>query len=158
MAIHGYPGDWCTQRDGVKEVDLRPYTRLVRYYEGGTRNFSDYDDACHLLLNHRPNETLAPEMLIGNQPSTLHGISGSSVWQLLRDGDPPERCTQEAARIVAIETGVYRGGKVVKATRWASVEHILRDVFPDLQRPLSVITPEPIPPDGNVDGLSRISV
>ncbi len=42
------------------------------------------------------------------------------------------------ARIVGVQTGQYRSGAILRATRWHIVGAGLRKEFPDLRRPLAL--------------------
>lgn len=156
--VHGYPACWTRVDLSERTAICRPYTRITRLYEGTTSVLMNFNEHRHVLLDHRDFNSLNPNSLKEDTPEHVRGISGSSVWQLCRDGDPLDAWTPDHARIVAVETAVYKSGRVIRGTRWLFAYHIIQTSFPELQAPLDIVIPEKAPPNGNVDGLTRIVI
>jgi hypothetical protein len=154
--VHGYPTCWSIVEVEKESAISRPYTRITRLYQGRTVSFDEYDCRRHVLLDHTNVSTLAPTSLKSDQPDGVHGISGCSIWQVFRDGDSIDSWIPEKARIIGVETGVFKDGRIVKGTRWAFVYHIIYTCFPELRSPLEIIVPEKAPPNGNLEGLTRL--
>jgi hypothetical protein len=74
-------------------------------------------------------------------PRDLGGISGCSVWMIgdlrksIFDWKPHD------ARIVGIETAVYRQRGAIRATRWVAVSSLLYQACPDLRAALEIHRP-----------------
>jgi hypothetical protein len=156
--IHGYPNCWSLVELEAQTSVVRPYTRIVRLFAGKTHNLENYDEGRHRLLDHAHGKSLTPSTLKEDLPECVSGISGSSIWRLIRDGDPTERWDLENAQIVGTETHVYKDGRIVRGTRWAFVHYIIWKCFPELRGPLNIVIPERAPPNGDLEGLVRISI
>jgi hypothetical protein len=157
-AIHGYPSCWTLCDDQEMSSTCRPYTRIARLFSSSTESLLGYDEDRHILLDHKLDNSIAPSSLLPDTPSAVGGISGSSIWQLFRDGTPHEFWTPDEARIIAVETSIYKSGRIVKGTRWAFVNHIIHECFPDYRAPLALMIPEKAPPNGDLEGLQRYSL
>ena len=151
--IHGFPSSWTTGRYDDRELNIRPYTRIATYYAGDKQRLPGFDERAHIALDHRSDRVLTPHVLREDSPSSLYGISGSTIWQIFRAGESQNEWKAENAKILGIETAVYGGGKYVKAIRWIAVECIFRHAFPELASAMDVVVPERQRPDGNVEGL-----
>jgi hypothetical protein len=82
-------------------------------------------------------------------PQSLKGISGCSIWQAYYEGLPSKTWTVDDAVVVAVQTGTYRKGTVVRGTRWWLIEKVLEKNYPDLKAPLSLVTPAMRKPTDN---------
>lgn len=74
-------------------------------------------------------------------PGDLGGISGCSVWMI---GDlrlPIHEWRPQDARIVGIETAVYRQRGAIRATRWGAVSSVIYQTYPDLRDALEIYRP-----------------
>jgi hypothetical protein len=156
--IHGYPSCWTIVNPEAQTSVVRPYTRIVRLFNGRTHNLVNYDENRHILLDHEPSSSFTQSMLKGDSPKYAGGISGSSIWRVIRDGDPHQNWNPENAQIVATETHVYKNGRNVRGTRWAFVYYIIWKCFPELRAPLNIVIPERAPPNGDLEGLVRITI
>jgi len=138
----GYPivlSKTTTTDLGNRKMRSYPLTSFAGIYSGETSHLSDYDTQAHLLLStpYEDAELLAEaEVPI---PSRVHGMSGCSIWQVFYNGLSPEHWTTDDAVIVGIQTGVYTNGDVTKGTRWSIIFQFLRDKFPELRGPLSLV-------------------
>lgn len=135
---------------GTKKMRMRPLTQLAAIYAGDTshisnydpNDISNYDPKMHLLLGTPKREA---QMLIEGEvalPHRVNGMSGCSIWQVYYEGLSTKHWTPQDAVIVAIQTGVYSlysKGDVTKGTRWCVVDEFLRERFPELRGPLSLV-------------------
>ncbi|HEY3789752.1 MAG TPA: hypothetical protein VGL71_12900, partial [Urbifossiella sp.] len=74
-------------------------------------------------------------------PASIKGMSGSSIWQVCYEGLSSKHWTIHDAVIVAVQTGIYREGEIVKGTRWWVVEKLIRHHYSELNGPLSLVVP-----------------
>jgi hypothetical protein len=55
--------------------------------------------------------------------------------------------TPDCAKVVGVETSVYRETKVVKGTRWAGVAMLLWQNYPELRDEILACLPKPLHED-----------
>ena len=138
----GYPCEWTESNVdelGTKKMDMRAHTHFASIYAGDTSQLLEYDSKLHLLLGTPLSEA---ELLIEGEvalPKQSHGMSGCSIWQVCYEGLSTKHWTPQDAVIVAIQTGVYSKGDITKGTRWCVVDEFLRERFPELRGPLSLV-------------------
>lgn len=138
----GYPCEWTesnVDERGTKKMDMRAFTHFASIYAGDTSRISNYDPQLHILLGTTYREA---EILIEGEvplPNRVHGMSGCSIWQVYYEGLSTKHWTPQDAVIVAIQTGVYSKGDITKGTRWCVVDEFLRERFPELRGPLSLV-------------------
>ncbi len=101
--------------------------------------FSGYDPKQHILLEVPKDRTIDMHGAEAELPHSLAGISGSSLWQAYREGSSSRTWSADDATIVAVQTGTFRNGTVVKGTRWWVVNTIIHEKYPGLAGPLSII-------------------
>lgn len=108
-------------------------------YTGETSVIPNYDSHVSLLLDADIDETRGvdgkpiefcysqgPSALF---PTELKGISGGSVWQVMRN---PHDIREDSgnARIVAVEVAICQARRCIRATRWKAVKHMLQSAMP----------------------------
>lgn len=104
-------------------VSLRSTTASSSDVEGATNTFENYHADRHVLIS-RPQTPGTPER--------LEGISGSSLWLTFHGGLSVGNWTADKATVVAVQTGTYKNGSVVKATRWWIVTKVIEKYYPEL--------------------------
>jgi len=139
--VHGFPVAFSSVDLGNELVKANPFTFWAGTYQADTSNFTNYDPKIHILL-HTPREGVhwageGPPPI----PDTLHGMSGCSIWQAYYEGLSVKHWTPNDAVVVAVQTGVYKNGTIVKGTRWWVVDRIIRECYPELAGPLSLVLP-----------------
>lgn len=139
--VHGYPAQLADANETEQKVSLLPFTYAAGICQGDISGLPNYDPQLHLLLDinkdgaHRADEGNAPI------PSRFDGMSGCSIWQAYYEGLSSKHWTTNDAVVVAIQTGVYKEGTIVKGTRWWVVDQIIRHNYPELAGPLSLVVP-----------------
>ena len=120
---------------------MKNFTYGTVLYEGDTSMFSGYDANKHVLVEVPKDRSTDPQDAEQELPHSLNGISGSSVWQAYREGSSGRDWTLDDAMIVAVQTGTFRNGTVIKGTRWWIVDVIIREKYPSLGAALSLAIP-----------------
>lgn len=142
--ISGFPQIWSGEcNDMIETMKLRLLQFSTFAYRGNTVALDGYNGKYHLLLDAKPEEILNES---GDQiqfrtrtgawaklPNDLHGVSGCSVWQIGDLRIPINQWHADRAKLVAIQTGVYPGRALIKATRWIAVSTLLHSAFPELR-------------------------
>ena len=59
------------------------------------------------------------------------------MWQFMKPGQN-RSWNADRSKIIGVETGVYRSGKVVKGTRWGEVNGLIETEFPQVQKPMEL--------------------
>lgn len=143
--ISGFPGIWTTSLDMNTDASMK--SKLLQYgttaFEGDVTALDGFDANLHFLLTGSDEHVFdlkgAPikfRTRAGHKaslPDDLGGVSGSSVWWLGDLRTDPKTWTSEKARIVGIQTGVYRARRAIKATRWKAVSTLIYGAFPTLR-------------------------
>ncbi|MES2792855.1 MAG: hypothetical protein V4719_24800 [Planctomycetota bacterium] len=139
--VHGYPNCWSHLRPDEQKTTVKAFTYGTVLYQGDTSTFEGYNPDLHVLLTAPKKGNVDSHGAQTEMPTSLKGISGCSIWQAYYEGLPSRSWTSDDAVVVAVQTGVYRGGTVVRGTRWWIIEKILSKNYPDLEGPLSLMTP-----------------
>lgn len=149
--IRGYPSRMAVKTPLRLHVEPFSYASLLHRPEDKLPN---YDPNRHVLLRVEREGNVStegePVIMPRHIDDALEGISGSSMWQLIR---PPrawptwtlERArevskeslanwTPDEARVVAVQTHVYGVSRYVKGTRWQAALAIILNHHPDLDR------------------------
>jgi hypothetical protein len=138
--IHGYPNYFSQSEPEKNKITIKPFTFGAILYAGDTSTFKGYDPNLHVLLAAPKDGNVDSHGAETEMPqSLLKGISGSSIWQSYYDGLPSDSWTVDDAVVVAVQTGTYRDGTIVRGTRWI-IEKILSKNYPELQVPLAIMT------------------
>jgi len=139
--VHGYPNCWSNPQPQDQKITVEPFTYGTILYDGPTGTFLKYDPESHVLLTAPKNDNVDTHGSEAKMPTSLEGISGCSLWQAYYEGLDSSSWIIDDATIVAVQTGTYRKGTVVKGTCWCFVNEIIRRAYPELEQPLSIITP-----------------
>lgn len=148
--VHGYPDEISKTNahshngNGVQKVSAvnTDFTVCAGLYAGATGSFPGYDPYCHILLDADPIGLQVVEGTRDDVPSRLHGMSGCAIWRGYYEGISSRHWTTNDASIVAVQTGVYNNGAIIKGTRWWVVDRIIRDAYPELAGPLDLAVPD----------------
>ncbi|MCX7157360.1 MAG: hypothetical protein NTW45_13070 [Rhodocyclales bacterium] len=144
FVVSGFPSIWSTETLHAREtMKLRLLLYSTYSYRGDSAALQGYDDRYHLLLEAKPEQLVdltgaamqfrTRSGHVAQMPQDLRGISGCSVWMI---GDLTTSCQSwraDQARLVAVETGVFSGRAVIKATRWSAVTTLLHAAFSELR-------------------------
>lgn len=144
FCLLGYPTLWSQpSTDDHTGLDLKLLLYITYVFEGSTDALSEYQARFHLLLNAGLSESTDMEGTPfrfddrsgapAEFPRRLGGISGCSVWVVGKKNRPGQEWSQEKAKIVAVQTGVYHTQQIIKATRWVAVSTLLHEAFPKLR-------------------------
>ncbi len=139
--VHGYPNCWSHSIPEEQKTRVKAFTYGTVLFQGETRTFGGYDPQLHVLLTVPKDGNIDTHGAESELPVSLKGISGSSIWQAYYEGLPSKHWTIDDAVVVAVQTGTYQNGTVVRGTRWWVIEKILSKNYPDLEGPLSLMTP-----------------
>jgi hypothetical protein len=139
--VHGYPDLLTNVNTAEQKVSLMPFTYAAGIYKGETSGLPDYDPQLHLLLDTNKEDVRRVDEGNAPIPSRFNGMSGCSIWQAYYEGLSSKHWTTNDAVVVAVQTGVYKGGTVVRGTRWWVVDQIIRHNYPELAGPLAITTP-----------------
>jgi hypothetical protein len=139
VAIFGFPYIWTTRTTEKQSVMKSKALQFITYlYTGPTSELNNYSERFHLLLNGYSEDVcdekgtparLQPALF----PSDLAGISGCSVWSIGDSNKPLAEWTAEQAKLIAVQTGLYRSKQIIKATRWIAVSTLIHEAFPELR-------------------------
>jgi hypothetical protein len=146
--VFGYPQMMFSHAQGS--------IRIVLFHHGGpaykreTSMIPNYDSDVSFLLDADIEETRGvdgklmefryPQGLSAPFPTELKGISGGSVWQVMRN---PHDIREDPsnARIVAVEVAVCQSRRCIRATKWKAVSHMLRSEMPRLRPAIDMWRP-----------------
>jgi hypothetical protein len=142
--IFGYPAVWSSPSTSPEEtVNYRAFQYTTYRYDRDTSTLEEYQERLHLLLDAQLQQATdqdANPVEFNDRsgepvpfPHGLGGISGCSVWRIGDLNVPLEHWDFERSRLVAVQTGVYRSKRVIKATRWVAVSTIIHQAFPELR-------------------------
>ena len=137
---YGYPTGLVAANRAGDRLLVGPFLYIADAHQSETDTLLNYDPKYHLLLDMAPKGVCRPDAGL-ELPVRLDGMSGASIWQTYYEGLLSKAWTTNDAVVVAVQTGVDRGGTIIKGTRWWVVDKIIRDAYPELERPLSLITP-----------------
>jgi hypothetical protein len=149
FVVFGYPSLWSEPSTSAKTVLQFGTFQYVTYpFDGETAALGNYERHWHLLLTARlegttdlegkPVEFRNRQGFPARFPRDLGGISGCSVWKVGDLAKPLPKWKHERPKLVGVQTGVYDGAGVIKATRWAAVVDILYQEFTDLRPALEL--------------------
>lgn len=137
----GFPECWSVTDYEYQKLSLTPFTQLTGAYEGDIQNLEGYEPRFHILLATPKDDARYLDGPDTGVPDRVHGMSGCSIWQVYYEGLSSRHWTQDDAVVVGVQTGVYRKGAVTKGTRWWVIDQIIRQGYPQLAGPLSLVTP-----------------
>ncbi|HUT36294.1 MAG TPA: hypothetical protein VNE39_22590 [Planctomycetota bacterium] len=138
FVLHGYPSCWL-RKDANNNPDPYALSYHTALYKGRTDRLEHYQQDVHILLE----APAGPNPFEGqpkNPPESLGGVSGCTVWEILRRGRDFDNWDPSRARIVAIQTSVYSRSGVLKATYARFILEALTEFYPDLRRAIRLHT------------------
>jgi hypothetical protein len=148
FVVFGYPEMMFSHDKGNVKIML--------FHHGGPAYTSEssaiphYDPHLSLLLDADIDETRCvdgkridfryPQGPSAPFPTELKGISGGSVWQIMRN---PHDIREDSAnaRIVAVEVAICQSKRCIRATRWKAVRDMLRSEMPNLRSVIDMWRP-----------------
>jgi hypothetical protein len=127
---------------------LTPFQYLTYAYEGETDKLEEYQNKYHLLLVAKIGEAdekgnpISFIDLTGTPlqfPKDLGGISGCSIWKIGNYDKPVSNWKHHRPKVVAVQTGVYSGAQIIKATKWVAVSNLIDKAYPDLRPAMKLL-------------------
>ena len=149
FVVTGFPVMWSSSLT-PEEVTMK--SKMLQYgtfaLAGSTAGLVGFAPERHFLLE------ATPEFLLdsGGQrtslrtrtghpaqmPNDLVGVSGCSVWKIGDFTRPFDTWSAREAKLVGVETSVYKQRRAIKVTRWASVASLLYVAVPETRRVLEM--------------------
>lgn len=149
FVVCGFPAMWSTtsHSDGDEMK-----AKLLQYgtypFKGSVCALAGFDPERHILLDGAPDDVLdhngdpvrfrTRSGHPASMPGDLSGISGCSIWRIGDFRTPVSEWSVSNARIVGVQTGVFKSVRAIKATRWNSVTTLLHAAFPDLRASINM--------------------
>ncbi len=147
--VFGYPSCWAEP----KQIQERYLVYASVLYRGPTDSWDDFDTNNHIVFEMYGKECNRRfDGEAAEHPQSLAGISGSGIWCThITPNDAGSWCV-DRARIVGIQTGVYKPIRYVrrgidqevtpiKGIRWRVVQSLLRNQYPELEPAFGIIRP-----------------
>ena len=137
--VHGYP----TLRSFLlpnqhDKIAVMPLTKGLTLFTGEP-TFENYNSELNALFNLAPG-SIGSQLESSSGPE-LGGISGCSIWTVCDQNSDVEDWSLDQVRVVAVEHGVYKKSRMVKGTYWLVVYEMIRKMYPDLRRSMSLFIP-----------------
>jgi hypothetical protein len=148
--LFGFPVVWSSSPPSEQiPIEIKGLQYTTGLYQAATEEFADFRTNVHLLLDAQSQwDDSAAEVAFENLdgiekefPGDLNGISGCSVWRIADCSIPMTLWKHHPPKLVAVQTGVFRNAKAIKATRWAAVRSLIYEAFPELQRAIELVRP-----------------
>ncbi len=144
FCLCGFPALWSQpSTDAEPTMSVKPLQYVTHAFTGSTESLSEYQGRFHLLLNAEPieNTDIEGDQLVfkgrggarASFPSDLGGISGCSVWKIGDRRVPLSEWARLRPKVVGVQTGVYPGSQIIKATQWVAVSTLFYEALPDLR-------------------------
>lgn len=138
-AIFGFPEIMAFYEKG--SLTITRFHLVTPLFDGEAGGLENHHPKYHLLLGAKLEEVKSidgkpmtfryREGVSAQFPKELTGISGCSVWKIAETPADLRRKDSEGARLVAVETGVYK--ECIKATRWKAVTSMIGEAMPALR-------------------------
>jgi hypothetical protein len=149
FTVFGFPSIWSSpSTDDGQPLDLQPLRYTALMHDGDTNSLGGFSPRYHLLLsaqlegvtdlNGNDVDYVSREGFRADFPGDLGGMSGASVWVIGDRRLPITEWHRRSPRIVAVQTGAYRGKPVLQATRWIAVSTLLYEAFPVVRPSLNM--------------------
>ena len=139
--VHGYPHESSKVDNAQMKGTATSFTYGTHPYRGDTSNLENYDAEVHFLLAYSRQGADSVTGEIATGPSNLEGISGSSIWHTIYPGVKSSNWTPDDAKVVGVQTCLYRKSGAIRFTKWWVVNQIIRDSYPDLAYALDIWSP-----------------
>jgi len=144
FCLCGFPALWSRpSTDAEPTMSVNPLQYVTYAFACSTESLSEYQERFHILLEAGPSENTDIE---GNQlvfrgrggapasfPKDLGGISGCSVWKIGDRRVPLSEWASLRPKVIGVQTAVYPGLQIIKATRWVAVSTLFYEAFPELR-------------------------
>jgi hypothetical protein len=115
-------------------------------YNRATEGLNNFDRQRHFLIDaseaHMRDDSHNPtsmRTLSGYRVPAVDGIpgmSGGGIWRLGNPNLPLMSWRPDHARLVGVQTSVYKDAAAIKVTKWSRVMELLAGAFPDLRNAL----------------------
>jgi hypothetical protein len=138
--VFGYPLDSSRYEYSRAVVSLNPFLQLTKLYQGETLTLENYDPDHHMVLRVERMHAVSTDGEPASIPGSLAGISGSSLWQIHRQGEDPVTWSEGRARVVAVQTSQYKRSDafLVRGTYWIWALKIIKEGWPELAPSIQV--------------------
>lgn len=144
FVVSGFPAMWSTP---MAPSDDTMTSKMLQYgtfaLQGSTAGLEGFHPRRHFLLEASPSDLLDGEGqrtavrtrtgFPAQMPHDLVGVSGCSVWTIGDFSLPIDTWQPAHAKLVGVETSVYKSRRAIKATRWSSVASLLYAAVPDVR-------------------------
>ena len=107
----------------------------TKRYDGKV-SAKSFDDARHILVEYERTGFSVPDSMPSENPKSLGGISGASLWRLFTRQHVEDGWSERAAKVVAVENVVY-DERVIRCTRWRHVLPLLAKLRPEIETELN---------------------
>lgn len=107
-------------------------------YDGETEMLGNYEPDSHILVCGQ-SETMSAFDHEKPFPKQLGGISGGQIWRIRFDVINEKPIV--LAALAAVETCVYRSGRIVRGTKWSRVLGVMFNAWPELQPAMKIAMP-----------------
>ncbi len=153
FSLLGFPGIWATPSQNVDEkVSLTRLEYTTHAYGGSKESLIGYDSKYHLLLDSGVKDITHPDgspaVIVTRDgrattiPRDLKGMSGCAVWAIGDLEVPLDQWRKRHPKAVAVQTGIYQGSEVIRATRWVAVTTLINEGFSELRPALRLWIPD----------------
>ncbi len=149
--LFGFPAVWSSpDSSGLNTIGYKAFQYTAYRYDRDTSVLKQYQDRYHLLLDAQLTEATDHD---GNLFSIhdadaekilaleLGGISGCSVWRVGDLKAPFNEWGIKPPQVVAVQTGVYKSHRAIKATRWIAVSTLIYEAYPELRPAMALAHP-----------------
>ena len=140
--VLGFPSELATSANfRGATLSLTPLEYFATQYDEYVGNLPNFDPNTHILIDATRNLMRDVEGVkrLDGFPKELNGISGASIWKTNALNVPIEHWTPQLARIIAVQTRVYRKDhSIIKGTRWTAVEKMLYSAIPEIRPALGL--------------------
>jgi hypothetical protein len=119
------------------------FTRLycLTYPLKDPSTLSGYLATHHIVLEAKKSKAVSIGEMEIPMPSDFGGFSGCSIWKTNFANTPREKWTPDCAKIVAVQTSVYRTTEAIKGTTWKAVAAMICKAYPELRPSFNLVIP-----------------
>ena len=139
--VYGFPEVWAQAENSNRLLVIQPLSFTTHPPDRSFKSLPNYNPRYHLVLENDQEWVRGTDGKPISFPSRLQGISGASVWKTFSDNHDMDSWHESRAKVVAVETCVYLSSHLMRATRWASVLTMLKEVYPQLGPSLGLLLP-----------------
>ena len=128
--LFGYLWEGSKPSRDFSQLLLHNYRYWTRQYQGRI-SADSYDKSRHLLVEYHQSSWSMPDGVQVANPSSLGGISGSSLWRIFQPHHVEDGWSDRLAKVVGVENVVYNN-RIIRCTRWKEVLPLLKNLEPSL--------------------------